>query len=652
MQRRKLSINDPHSYPSFEPVYPSFDDPERTTEKLSKKVALDLNDPELLLDLQHRELPRRNNRLTDESARDATGSITSHLKQRYNISNDDAYDLLKENHQHKIRSTLGNLNIEHSLPALKLQYPFYKVKLTPREARSFHRPALIVPPNHTIRFSRPKVIKRKHLKGKDAQTIFNNASDLTMGDNSNMLLLEYSEEYPTMLSNFGMGNRLINYYRRKDAEDTARPKHEVGETAVLLPQDKSPFSLFGNIEPGQSMPTLHNAMYRAPIFKHDVKSTDFLIIRNSTGVSGSQWYIRNIENIFVVGQEFPLAEVPGTHSRKVTEAAKRRLKMISFRIYKKGMLDNVTGLLSNELIRQHLPGTDIAQNRSKMREFMAYDKDTASWVPKKGDVIPDALTMREWIKPEDVCLLDAMQVGNRHLQDAGYNRDERDVEADDDEEKEGQSLEQQLAPWHTTKNFLNACQGKAMLQLHGEGDPSGRGEALSFIKTSMKGGFKAIGESVEDKLDAKRQKDLGGHSYNVAKQQRAYEDAIKRIWEAQRLSLSSNIEHSDAEMDVDDDEPDTPFNRGRTPKSELGTPAQTHRRDDESMSQFSKLSTGSQRGKVLKITRHVRDKYGHMERTEEIIRDPKIIREYIRRRKAQELSILTLVHPLPYLNIY
>lgn len=646
MQRRKITVDTSRIHPQYELVYPSFEDPEDTTEKISKKVALDLNDPELLLDLQHRELPRITSRLNDEFARESTGSITSHLKQRYNISNDEAYDLLKENHQHKIRSTLGNLNIEHSLPALKLQYPFYKVKLTPREARSFHRPALTVPANHTIRFSKPKFIKRKHLKGKDAQTIFSSTSDLSMGDNSNMLLLEYSEEYPTIMSNFGMGSRLINYYRRKDTEDTARPKHDVGETAVLLPQDKSPFSLFGNIGPGQSMPTLHNAMYRAPIFKQDAKPTDFLVIRSLTGISGSQWYIRNIENLFVVGQEFPSAEVPGTHSRKVTEAARRRLKMLSFRIYKKGKLDNVTGLLTNEVIRQHLPGTDIAQNRSKMREFMAYDKDTASWVPKKGDVIPDALTMRDWIKPEDICLLDAMQVGNRHLQDAGYNRDERDMDADDEDEKEGQSLEHQLAPWHTTKNFLNACQGKAMLQLHGEGDPSGRGEAFSFIKTSMKGGFKAIGESVEDKLDAKRQKELGGHSYNVARQQKAYEDAIKRIWEAQRLSLSSNIEHSDAEMDVDDNEPETPFNQGRTPKSDLGTPAPFHRRDDESVSLFSRMSTGSQRGKVLKITRHVRDKYGNMERMEEIIRDPKIIREYIRRRKAQELSKLRLLCPL------
>ncbi|KAK5122359.1 hypothetical protein LTR16_004084 [Cryomyces antarcticus] len=463
-----------------------------------------------------------------------------------------------------------------------------------------------------------------------------------MGDNSNVLLFEYSEEYPTMLSNFGMGNRLINYYRRKDTEDNARPKLEIGETAVLLTQDKSPFSVFGDVEKGEIMPTLHNGMFRAPVFKQDAKHTDFLVIRSTTGTEGTQWFMRNIGNLYVVGQEFPSVEVPGTHSRKVTEAAKRRLKAISYRIYSKNLDSRTKGApLTNERIRQHLPGTDIAQNRGKMREFMAYNKDAQSWEPKRGEVVPDAATIRGWIKPEDICLLDSMQVGHRHLQDAGYNKDEKEVDGDEDEERDGQSIEQQLAPWQTTKNFLNACQGKAMLQLHGEGDPSGRGEAFSFIKTSMKGGFKAIGESVEDKLDAKKLKELGGHSYNVARQQKAYEDAIKRVWEAQKSSLSATVELSDAEMD-DDDEPETTYSHDRTPRSGFGTPAASGRRDDDTMSQFSRFSASEGKGKILKIVRVSRDKYGTEVRDEEIVRDARVMREYVKRRRQQEFSQISL----------
>ncbi|KAK5147050.1 hypothetical protein LTR04_000927 [Oleoguttula sp. CCFEE 6159] len=623
--------------------FPSLEDPEQTTARLAKTVSLDMNDPELLLDEQQPSaLPKKIRRAAGDFRHDTSGTLTRDLSRRYNIANDDAYDALKENHQHKVRSTLGNLTVEHSLPALKLQYPFYKVKLSSREARSFHRPALSFRTGEHTRFSKNRVTKRKHLKGKDTLTIFNTAKDLSMGDNSNVLLFEYSEEYPTMLSNFGMGNRLINYHRRKDTEDNARPKLEIGETAVLLTQDKSPFSVFGDVEKGEIMPTLHNGMFRAPVFKQDAKHTDFLVIRSTTGTEGTQWFMRNIGNLYVVGQEFPSVEVPGTHSRKVTEAAKRRLKAISYRIYSKKLDSRTKGApLTNERIRQHLPGTDIAQNRGKMREFMAYNKDAQSWEPKRGEVVPDAATIRGWIKPEDICLLDSMQVGHRHLQDAGYNKDEKEVDGDEDEERDGQSIEQQLAPWQTTKNFLNACQGKAMLQLHGEGDPSGRGEAFSFIKTSMKGGFKAIGESVEDKLDAKKLKELGGHSYNVARQQKAYEDAIKRVWEAQKSSLSATVELSDAEMD-DDDEPETTYSHDRTPRSGFGTPAASGRRDDDTMSQFSRFSASEGKGKILKIVRVSRDKYGTEVRDEEIVRDARVMREYVKRRRQQEFSQISL----------
>ena len=484
-------------------------------------------------------------------------------------------------------------------------------------------------------FSKPRVVKKKHMKGKDTQSIFEYTRDLSLGDNSNALLLEYSEEYPAMMSNFGMGSRLINYYRRKNMEDTTRPKLDIGETTVLLPQDKSPFSIFGHIDPGQITPALHNGMYRAPVFKQDPKSPDFLVIRNTTGVEGSAWYIRNIEHIHVVGQEFPSVDVPGPHSRKVTTASKNRLKMISYRRIRR----NKPHRISVAEITKHFADTTDMQNRQKMKEFMQFSKEHKEWEMRPGEAIPDEEAVRSMVKPEDVCLLESMQVGQQHLQDAGFSKG--DDSDEDDEGTEGQSIEQQLAPWYTSRNFLNAAQGKAMLQLHGEGDPSGRGEAFSFIKTSMKGGFKAIGESVEDKLDAKKLKELGGHSYNVARQQRSYEESIRRIWDAQRQSLSSTIEHSDTELDEDHlEESEDHFGQARTPRSEVHTPAAFRRRDDETGSQFSRFSTDSQTGKVLRITRDVRDKYGSVEQVQEVIRDPRVIRQYLKQRHAKEAESL------------
>jgi len=507
----------------------------------------------------------------------------------------------------------------------------YKTKLDKQDARSFHRPSLKVGRNEYVFFGKPKFLKRKHLKGKDTQTLFHESNDLCLGDNSNVLLLEYSEEYPTMMSNIGMGNRVINYYRRKTMEDTSRPKNYIGETAVLLPQDRSPFSIFGHVDPGQTIPTLYNGMYRAPIFKQAAKNTDFLVVRNTTGVDGSTWYLRNIENLYAVGQEFPSADVPGPHSRKVTTASKNRLKMISYRLIRK----NKTHRISVQEVTSHFAGTTDMQNRQKMKEFMQFNKEHKEWQMRSGETIPDEGAVRSMVKPEDVCLLESMQVGQQHLQDAGFNKE--DDESGDDDAREGQSVEQLLAPWYTSRNFLHATQGKAMLALHGEGDPTGRGEAFSFIKTSMKGGFKAAEASATEKMRAKQMKDSNGHAYNVQEQQKSYEQSIRRIWESQKQSLSSGHEQNDLDIDEDpiEEASKNVLDLG-TPRSEAQTTATMRRRDDETASQYTQHSTASQAGRVLKITRNIRDENRAIISKTDVTRDSRVIRQYMKRRQQME----------------
>ncbi|KAJ5105361.1 Transcription initiation factor TFIID subunit 1 domain of unknown function [Penicillium alfredii] len=603
---------------------PLLDDPEQVAMQHAKKVTIDMNDPNILVDELRPDAVAHKPKHAAPRTRDEVDlNLTRRLTQRYNISNDSAYDMLKQNHQNKIRSTLGNVTLEHALPALRLQWPYYKTELAKAEARSFHRPAMAFRPGQTSWFKNTSLLKRKHQRGKDAKTVYDSTKALSLSDNSNVLLVEYSEEVPMSLANFGMCNRFINYYRRKSMEDPTRPKAEIGETVVLLPQDKSPFSIFGHVDPGEITPAISNSMYRAPLYPHQSKQTDFLVVRSSTGSGGSSYYLRNIENLFVAGQQFPSVDIPGPHSRKVTTVAKNRMKMLVYRLLKKSPDER----LSISDVTAHIPNTTDMQNRQKVKDFLQHDKDTKYWKPL-DPVLPDQDTIRSWVQPEDVCLLESMQIGQQHLHDTGFGND-AETGGDNEEDEESESFEQQMAPWKATRNFLLASQGKAMLKLHGEGDPTGRGEGFNFIKTSMKGGFKAIGESVEDKLDAQRLKELGGHSYNVARQQKSYETSIRRIWDAQKASLSSTIEHSDQESDVDQEEEEV-FNKP-TPRSEAPTPGPS-RRDDESASQFSRMSFSSQRGKALRITRQVKDPSGEIVPKEQIIRDPRVIRHYMQHR--------------------
>lgn len=105
-------------------VFPSLHDPEDATSKIARTITLDLNDPQLLIDYFQPNAPSHRVFGCSDLKKAGHGAFTKSLSQRYNISNDEAYDLLKENHQHKIRSMLGNAPVEHSLPAVRLQWPF------------------------------------------------------------------------------------------------------------------------------------------------------------------------------------------------------------------------------------------------------------------------------------------------------------------------------------------------------------------------------------------------------------------------------------------------------------------------------------------------------------------------------------------------
>lgn len=123
-QRRKLDHLEANIIRASQPFFPSFQDPEQATSKIANAITLDLNDSRLLIDhIQPNDISKSVFGRSD-LRRAGRGALTRGLSQRYNISNDEAYDLLKENHQSKVRSMLGNVPVEHSLPAVRLQWPF------------------------------------------------------------------------------------------------------------------------------------------------------------------------------------------------------------------------------------------------------------------------------------------------------------------------------------------------------------------------------------------------------------------------------------------------------------------------------------------------------------------------------------------------
>lgn len=612
-------------------VAPSFDNFEEATARSAKRVRLDMNDPYLLIDDMETERPAKRPKTNQKMKRMADGKMAQDITQRFNVSNDDAYEALKENVRDKVRATLGGIQVEHSTPARKLLWPYYQVKLHDPSAFSYHRPPFRVlrQVNKSLGWIKPRWFKRREFKNQRVGDIYKESRDVSLNDNSTAVLFEYCEEIPTVLSNFGMGSKVVNYFRvNHDAEEKPADKPSIGETKVLLPEDRSPFANFGDVNKGETVPTLQNQMYRAPIFKHEPRKTDFLIGRITNAKEGSQYYMRRIDHLYVVGQNFPSVEVPGPHSRKVTNTSKNRLKMLSYRLIMK------KGHVALNDITTHVKDSNDAQNRQKLKEFLSFNKEARHWTLKDGERLMDPETINSMVQPEDVCLMDAMQVGTYEVEKSGFAVDALNP---DKEAGEGESLAVHLTPWNTSKAFIDATTGKAMLKLRGEGDPTGRGLGFSFIRTSMKGGFLNVyheqgpQSTSADALERER-KANGGHSYNVKKQNDAYAEVIADIWGKQKETLSEAAVHDDADVQPQEDEDDRLYAQPQV----AATP-----RFDEGVSQVSRSAISARNAKrKLRIVRTVKAPDGTEKEQEEIIEDPGVIAQYTRaRRELEEADI-------------
>ena len=146
------------------------------------------------------------------------------------------------------------------------------------------------------------------------------ARDLS-GKDGDLVLVEYIEEFPPLISFVGMCSKIKNYYKRKpDRIEGQGPKElKYGEMAIV---HNSPF--LGTMAPGQTMQALENNMYRSPIYEHKLPDTDFLVIRTRTEFS-----IREVSAFFVAGQQCPLYEVPGPNSKRSNNFARDFLQVSS-----------------------------------------------------------------------------------------------------------------------------------------------------------------------------------------------------------------------------------------------------------------------------------------------------------------------------------
>ena len=259
--------------------------------------------------------------------------------------------------------------LQHSVPALKLSPPAFQTCRTKRELRLWHRPRLSIPPGFAIStWLKVKSGTKKQQASNNSSNItevcggltfklacnpsggiIRSSKKLTLKDSSRFVLLEYFEEFPPLLMNPGMGAYVVLYYRKKSPQDTFVPRNTFAIVQVLDFTDPSPFMMFGDVPAGCSRYALCNGLFRAPLFPQKAASSDFIVSRHChqlpqdssfNASPEAEFYLRPVEGapVMLVGQEFPLVEVPGPHSRRHNMFCRQRLQVAAYRLFKKDQI--------------------------------------------------------------------------------------------------------------------------------------------------------------------------------------------------------------------------------------------------------------------------------------------------------------------------
>ncbi|GLH03339.1 Transcription initiation factor TFIID subunit 1 [Gryllus bimaculatus] len=414
----------------------------------------------------------------------------------FNVSNDKYY--MARSSELTLRLQIsGSHLIRHATPVMELRTPFVPTYMGPLRLQNFHRPILkrfshgplshlghhfVLPLAKHIQKKAKRRVKERDAAGGGEIFFMRTDKDLS-GRDGDIILVEFSEEHPPLMNLVGMCSRIKNYYKRKADKDQALPEYHYGE---LVFAHTSPF--LGTLEQGQSLQAIENNMYRAPIYEHKVPATDFLIIRTR-----KQYYIREINALFVAGQECPLYEVPSPNSKKAGNFIKDFLQAFIYRLFWKS--NDSPRRIKMEDIRKAFPSHSESSIRKRLKlcaDFKRTGMDSNWWVLRSDFRLPSEEELQALVTPEQCCAYFSMLAAEQRLKDAGYRENFLFAPQDDDDDNGEEEMqlrmedEVKVAPWNTTRAFIQAVQGKCLLQLTGPADPTGCGEGFSYVREPNK----------------------------------------------------------------------------------------------------------------------------------------------------------------------
>ncbi|EGC32884.1 hypothetical protein DICPUDRAFT_98741 [Dictyostelium purpureum] len=438
---------------------------------------------------------------------------------KFNLSNDKFYKPVKKSNA--VQQNAGKATIQHSLPGIKLS--LVKTHLTKEDLIYAHRPRLLFPSNVLFKIAlynkEGAITSNEQLNsstsnlngsvnglrtgggfdsfsGSSSSSLSSkkslHKSDLS-GRDGRVVLVEYTEQNPPLLSNVGMGMKIRNYYRKKSNHDSAKDvEFEDGELVVIDSNDDSPF--LGDIYPGQAVQAVVNNLYKSPVYKHNSSNTDFLLVRSR---DGKRWYIRDLGPVYSAGQMLPEIEVPAPNSRSANMFLKSRLQAYIYRLFLKK--SNSQRRLKITDICSSFPSQSETSIRKRLKDCADFQRggdDSGWWTVKDNFPLPTEEELQKLVTPEVVCAYESMLIGLQRLQDNGIIHFTAQgtiptilggLDEDDPIKKSYKPVEDELSitPWNLTGSFQAAMQGKGRMQIISE-DPTAREDEFCYLKMPQK----------------------------------------------------------------------------------------------------------------------------------------------------------------------
>ena len=154
-------------------------------------------------------------------------------KDPFNISNDEYYNPKHVTSTQALLSGLDGIVVQHSTPALNLNSSWFPTHLSFNALRHFNRPTLRIrcPRGDTstgwysvtsldqhITYKAKEREKERAASGGGEVFFMRNPEDLSACDGK-LVLAEYCEQYPPLMSAVGLATKIKNYYRRSEVCD-------------------------------------------------------------------------------------------------------------------------------------------------------------------------------------------------------------------------------------------------------------------------------------------------------------------------------------------------------------------------------------------------------------------------------------------------